>query len=108
MTPTKKAAAMASSVMPLSRSPKKARNWSSGCSGARSMFSTSDTSSTRMSLLASPTTQGTGAVSPQKGWAETLARPQGKAFRPLSGPVPSEGLLENCQKIAYFSNTKRP
>jgi hypothetical protein len=42
LTPTKKAAAMASSVMPLSRMAWKARNWSSGCSGARDVLDQRD------------------------------------------------------------------
>jgi len=62
LTPTKKAAAIASSVIPLSRIAWKARNWSSGCNGARSMFSASDTSSIRTPLAASDTMQGTSAV----------------------------------------------
>jgi hypothetical protein len=39
---TDKAAAIASSLMPLSRRARKARNWSSGCRGARWTFSASE------------------------------------------------------------------
>ena len=59
---TKKAAAISSSLMPFSRRTWKARNWSSGCSGARSIFSASETSSIRISFPASETVQGTGVV----------------------------------------------
>jgi hypothetical protein len=43
-------------------------------------------------------------VSPQKGSAETVARPQGKTF-PISGLV-QRGSLESCQKVAYVSNRR--
>jgi hypothetical protein len=58
-TATKKAAAISSSDKPRSRKARKARNWSSGCSGARCTFSASESSSAMPSLR---TTHGTGAV----------------------------------------------
>ena len=53
---------MSSSDWPFSRRAWKARNWSSGCSGARWTFSANESSSAEMSTLGSRTTQGTGAV----------------------------------------------
>jgi hypothetical protein len=61
VTEAKTAAAISSSESSFARRLKKARNWPRGSSGARWMFSASESSSARISVAVSCTTQGTGA-----------------------------------------------
>lgn len=89
---TKKAAAISSSVRPFSRIAWKARNWSSGCSGARWTFSA------RLSSSASPsvrTMQGTSAVLftrfclTSSSSARNRRPPAGIVYMPVSAPLSS-------------------